>query len=82
MTISSVMCRKLWTLRPATSRISSSACMPACHAAPPAITPPTTVGFCFTPKRKATTAKTRAKIMFMITPAEMMAIRWGTLFAR
>ena len=31
---------------------------------------------------KATTAKTSAKIMFMITPAEMMAIRWGTLFAR
>ena len=55
---------------------------------PPATRPrlpsrcPTTVGFCFTPTRKATTAKTNAKIMFMITPAEMMAIRWGTLFAR
>ena len=39
-------------------------------------------GMYFTPMPYAITAKMNAKITFMITPAEMIAIRCGTLLAR
>jgi hypothetical protein len=55
--------------------------MPFSQAGPPGVTPPTTAGISSTPMRKAIAARITAKIKFMITPAEIMAIRAGTDFA-
>ena len=56
--------------------------MPACHAGEPGDVCETIAGLYGTPILYATVAKMNAKMMFMITPAEMIAIRCGTLLAR
>ena len=64
------------------ARRSASSCEPgldaSTQAAPPGDVPPTIAGISLTPSRKATAARITAKIRFMITPAEMIAMRAGT----
>ena len=61
--------------------ISSPLRMPARQAAPPGRTLDTAQVSSFTPRPKAQEAIRKAKIVFMMTPAEMIAIRLGTLWA-
>ena len=54
--------------------------MPARQAADPLSTLPTMAGFSCTPCMYAATKQPMPRIMFMTTPAEMMSIRWPTVF--
>ena len=58
--------------------MSSSVRMPAFHAAVPDPTHPTVPGCSCTPCRYAATKHPMPRITFMITPAEMITIRWRT----
>ena len=61
--------------------ISSPVLSPARQAAPPGRTLDSSQVISRTPSPKAQDAMSTAKITFMITPAEMIAIRFGTLWA-
>ena len=61
--------------------ISSPVRRPARQAAPPGRTLETSQVISRTPRPNAHEAISTAKITFMITPAEMIAIRLGTLCA-
>ena len=71
------VCRsRNWVISlPAIFSIRSPTRMSACQAGSPKKTAPTTQGICSTPKKNAVTAIRKAKIMFIITPAEMIAMR-------
>ena len=64
-----------------TATISSPVRNPARHAAPPGRTLETSQVSSCTPRPKAHAASNTAKITFIITPAEIIAIRSGTDWA-
>jgi hypothetical protein len=72
---------KIGSFRPPMAVMWSPVRSPARQAAPPGRTLDSSQVISFTPSPSAHDAISTAKITFMITPAEMIAIRSGTLWA-